>query len=760
MPNALPKIAFTKLTSPPPLGSIQFYKGYFPSLLPGEHHINLTQNLQNYPGDDTPSYTAPQQTFEVKAPQFRIDPNIISSIYPPKASQGKYEQVLPFVVLHDAALPWERSLVPGDPPPQDGGTTTPWMALLLLAEDEVIMPEGASSPITATTVTELLTADPHNLVFKPQLSTSGLSQDELNASCQTICIPGELFASVLPSVADLTYLAHCCCSHTADADGSLHSTVLANRLPVTPPGKSQRYFAHLVSLEGFADYLGPSATTAIPTQPHSQQLMQVQLISLYNWSFTCLAEENISFKQLLTGLIASEQTTGTGSLTLPTPTAGTPDSVTNRLAEGYAPLTFMAGDGEQSFAWYRGPLCAMPAPTLPAVGQQQLAILQAPRADALMIYLQQQGIFDLSYAAAWNIGRNLALTDADFAQKLNQLQRTTHSKVSLLAQRLSTPHLAGLSYQEMLHPQAMQRQFTRAMANGLGATMSAALRHRGPAASAATTQTATVHPKDVLNMPQAMTAIGNDVSESLTTVALWLAKLIRLTPVPFSHLVPDARMLPAESIRFFYLDPNWIDALTAGALSIGIQCAADRSIQSSLLPTLMAEVQQQLLALRTRVYPNAAPSSGKICGLLIRSQLVSAWPNLVITASQNSLPVNLIRNECLAPNVRLCLFEDIPDTVNLAEPYHGLQFGIEDSGIAARNLTTTGSIGALIPGQDVTPSYRSVTQGQLGGVLDVASIVTALATATQVTPTSQFNAGDFALQMVKTPEIQPFPSAS
>ena len=39
--------------------------------------------------------------------------------------------------------------------------------------------------------------------------------------------------------------------------------------------------------------------------------------------------------------------------------------------------------------------------------------------------------------------------------------------------------------------------------------------------------------------------------------------------VPFGDLVADAELLPAESIRFFYLDRAWTDALVQGVLSVG-----------------------------------------------------------------------------------------------------------------------------------------------------------------------------------------------
>ena len=41
----------------------------------------------------------------------------------------------------------------------------------------------------------------------------------------------------------------------------------------------------------------------------------------------------------------------------------------------------------------------------------------------------------------------------------------------------------------------------------------------------------------------------------------FLARLRLLHGVPFSYLVPDANLLPPESIRFFYIDRAWTDAL-------------------------------------------------------------------------------------------------------------------------------------------------------------------------------------------------------
>ena len=52
------------------------------------------------------------------------------------------------------------------------------------------------------------------------------------------------------------------------------------------------------------------------------------------------------------------------------------------------------------------------------------------------------------------------------------------------------------------------------------------------------------------------------------TVSEWLGHLKLLHGVPFHYLVSDPRMLPLDSIRFFSVDPNWVDYLVDGACSI------------------------------------------------------------------------------------------------------------------------------------------------------------------------------------------------
>ncbi len=70
----------------------------------------------------------------------------------------------------------------------------------------------------------------------------------------------------------------------------------------------------------------------------------------------------------------------------------------------------------------------------------------------------------------------------------------------------------------------------------------------------------------------------------------WLARLRLLEAVPFAYLVADFELLPPESIRYFYLDRNWTDALVQGALSAGTLNSADRA----QLEQLYADVRREL----------------------------------------------------------------------------------------------------------------------------------------------------------------------
>jgi len=174
----------------------------------------------------------------------------------------------------------------------------------------------------------------------------------------------------------------------------------------------------------------------------------------------------------------------------------------------------------------------------------------------------------------------------------------------------------------------------------------------------------------------------------------WLARLKLLHGVPFNYLVPDEAMLPAESIRFFSLDPSWIDALLDGAFSIGRNLSVGsesvgRHIDHAVRPALEQALSSAAATVRARALgaePNP-PKLQTISGFLLRSTLVSAYRNLGVYAyAKGETPddakpkaLNLLRFEPLgaASDTLLCLLDGDAARVDLHEAPEHLHYAID-----------------------------------------------------------------------------------
>ncbi|HET9443363.1 MAG TPA: hypothetical protein VFO65_08560 [Acidimicrobiales bacterium] len=182
-------------------------------------------------------------------------------------------------------------------------------------------------------------------------------------------------------------------------------------------------------------------------------------------------------------------------------------------------------------------------------------------------------------------------------------------------------------------------------------------------------------------------------------VVRFLARLRLLEGVPFNYLVPDAAMLPLETIRFFYVDRNWLDALVQGALSVGTVNSADRAKLAGLHAVVRKEVDvaERLVRMKDADAPAVDAQgrplgvAGPMTGFLMRSRIVSGWPGLHVRAystdtreDDQTIPdmdtspdrVRLLRMERLAPAVLLVLFDGVPAVVHVEEPRSGVQFGV------------------------------------------------------------------------------------
>ena len=188
----------------------------------------------------------------------------------------------------------------------------------------------------------------------------------------------------------------------------------------------------------------------------------------------------------------------------------------------------------------------------------------------------------------------------------------------------------------------------------------------------------------------------------------FLAHLRLLIGVPFDYLVPDSRLLPNESIRFFHLDRSWTDRLVDGAIAVGKigtreqahhqAHAANLASQLDLTERVVRSMQRGLPA-NSETQPSSpqnTDAAGPITGFLLRSAAVAGWPHMEVRAFNKILPANegepnkdlgnwlqeaqdaqlqTLRLELLSPSVMLGLFDGVPQLVWFEEPHHGVQFG-------------------------------------------------------------------------------------
>jgi hypothetical protein len=605
------------------------------------------------------------------------------------------------------------------------------------------------------------------------------------------------------------------------------------------------WIAHLVSLEGFENYLTDAPAWTDPQT--GAQVNRVRLASLHSWSFTCVSEAG-DFRDLVTNLIAGQAEGGDGLLLrLPVTSAAQPAGsaaakAQRALGAGYAALAYETLVGDETFAWYRGPL--LPAPKPRFTGGQLY-----DSAAAAMIYDEANALFDESYAAAWQTGRLLALADGSFGVKLMQWRRESHRVVNLLVERTNparlrqpqaeafrgaspylhldahdsaagnadaasdhaadnsgaaNDHAAGNSgvtarLRNLLANDHVSRSFMDYFLNDFSTEVapkvSAVPAPQSPPPQQSAGAVGAPHAAALrLDQVQAIRGVlghpavrqllvedsnsnsQDDPNSPLAYVVNWLARLCLLYYVPFVNLVPDARMLPRESLRLFSVDPNYLDALVSGALSAGVQSSRDTQLHALVGAAVLKQVGSALRGVRYQLEGGApppmsegttpgAPPSTTLAGLLLRSSVVSGWPGLEVRAyrtQDQSQPLKLARMERLAPDVLLCLFPVAPARVEISEPKEGLAFGHEDHfKVDLRWVTNdAGSIGSIIGGASatLTPAYFRAGGGA-APVLNVGSWQAYLQTQLNAAYGSKgkaapagWGAAAFAIQMVRAPE--------
>ncbi|WP_028060604.1 hypothetical protein [Candidatus Solirubrobacter pratensis] len=687
-----------------------------PALKDGEYEITAAQGT-NQVAPKTPDTFSVTRRFAVAGERFSLDPSELAAVFPPDLAVGELDGDLPHVLFNRRTLPWERTATP-DP-------SAPWLAVLLFDEAQAPAPHkrtakdliAAGTPITAagSTVTGIGTL-PAGIVSYPSINPLDYGETPDDA-CMTIDVDAALFSAIAPAAADLPYLAHIRETDTVDAhdtttEVSSPAVVLGNRVPARG---GTRAHAYLVSLENMAPLLPDAQGNPAPGLAGAST---VRLLTYRWWSFTA-TDGDATFQALLEGVnaVPPGQAGPLSSLQLPylgaRPTPGQVQQAMNDLQAGsvtaadaailahnafglgYVPLAHRLRHGGETVSWYRGPLAPLPVS----------ATVQTPIScpDAATRYDPSTGMFDISYAAAWQLGLLLGLQSRSFGTALYNWRRGLRAHAVVRTEQARYEQLLGGAFESVLGARAARLA-------------------------------------DLEPVPPA-------------PVVRWLARLALLDGVPFNYLVPDEGMLPPESLRMFHLDRAWIDALIDGASSIG-RATAGEPLPEALLGLVDAE--------RREVRPNPAPAvalhenaTGEVTGFLLRSAAVAGWPNAAASAyadSERLQPLKVLRSVRLGTDVMLCLFDGVADVVAVHEPAGQLHCGVE--GVSGSFTTTLREVVGTAPGHQYDPP-----QGE-AAVLTRADARTlqVAATATSIEDTlntrfgqklTLFTSAEFALEMVK-----------
>ena len=634
---------------------VEFIQHHFPPLLDGEYKVAINQDVTIANDSEVKSFSA-ERTFVVQGERFSVKPQDIHAVFPPAGNLGEYSNVLPHIIFNRSTLPWERepqtNLIESD----DDRSGLPWLALLLFEDSQKPTPQ-------IITLEELLDSESDGKKFPDLQLEYGQSNDDKVTVIDVVksLLVGDSSgnAGILPALTDLEWLGHI--RQMTDGQGNSlgdeYAGIIGNRLPLSGGSNT----VHLVSLEGLYDDDG-----FIYNSENDDQL--IRFVSLKNWSFSCLDEEQ-SFSGLLNnldrGVVADISYTGQGTLRMPYNS-----EVETYLKKGNVPLGHYFRKGSKSVSWFHGPL-------VPAENTDEIE-LPINAADQLMRYNSVDGIFDVSYAAAWELGRALALKSRAFSISLYNWKRSYAQQQKQLEQQVLYDYLPGVS--------------------------------------------------------------ASPTVEIPDTVKNWFKKINYLEGIPFSYLVSDERLLPKESIRFFYLDQLWMECLLDGAFSIGRVISSDSEDDSmnGSSPTYPHEV---------------------VTGFLIRSDVVSGWPSLLVDGydgvfsdDENSVDPNelaLLRMDRLSANVLLCLFEGEVQTVDIHLKPETLHFGLDvDETDATKFIKKLRDSDGNETSEQIN-NIPWVLDDSSTRTLDIASLAMAIAGNANLNWPAAFTSAQFALEMIE-----------
>jgi hypothetical protein len=339
-----------------------------PPLEEGKYSAEGTQKVSlNAAVKDTFSIT---KDFYVTANTETISPDEIFSVYPLPEQQGDFSGTLPFMVLNNKNYPWMRHWTA-----DIDALPIPYLALIVISEDE----EAQESDIQYSALAGLKESG----VFFPYNEKS-VSTCKAEDTIHILSIPKKTYTEIMPAKEDLPWLTHAKFVNLSASEDSISekdgwfSTIIANRFIPSKKNASVKSTVHLISVDAYLN------------NPIPANCERVRFISMYHWNVYSEKTEEKSFVSLINGLERNSASVKEKSL-----------------------KPHFLRSGEKTYSFYRSPLLPLHSARYENInGEEKFT------ADGRLIYDAENGIFDVSYSAAFNIGRFITLSRRAEAEKI------------------------------------------------------------------------------------------------------------------------------------------------------------------------------------------------------------------------------------------------------------------------------------------------------------------------------------------------------
>jgi hypothetical protein len=479
---------------------------------------------------------------------------------------------------------------------------------------------------------------------------------------------------------------------------------------------------HLVTLEGIEDN--------IPFSLQNINKSHVALVSLYSWTYLCLPPDAVNFIDTMRHIGSTITPSGDCWLRAPEsvrkaiekpPNNAKPAALTTRLKkrvdDGFVLQRYLLQTGEETVSFFRGPL----SPTYVPPITSDWWPYQSNFSTDYQIVDPHLGVMDISYSAAWQLGRTLGIADQTFSAALVRLRSAIQTVARIKTAKDTSHGSAGKSKAEFFSTVANSIDTLHALASSAPGAIKVEPSNRfvmtlSPAPNFVSSDPSSSSPVDPHTVRKAVFA--RHVSKAVTTatsgtdpnpnqaqfsdeeevfipfseisvpnsgdwkiVQNWILNNMFLKNIPAHYLIPDASFLPRESIQFFYIDTNWMDTFIDGALSIGNHLSqTDDAVRQALKHALNNYFKTPY---KTDHPPLNYFPQIPCFGFLLRSSVVKAFPNLEVHAPWRSADdpgdpdapdINLrpvrapvLRLDTIEKDVLFCLFDRMPGSAHWDE---------------------------------------------------------------------------------------------